>query len=174
MKPFGSWKAPVLLALATLFAVTLVSASPEYVVVVNHTTKECSSMYAGDECEICSPREGWQVLEGVFDLEGCPTGYAILDDRPFRPFCTPSKSTFCCTTPHTGSAGDCSDVIVNRATESCAFVEDINACPQLPEGWQAHKTLCPFEYEWVSGIECLSGEGGDPVGNDGASMDGNG
>lgn len=141
MKQIGFLKASVLLAVVAIFLVTFALAAPMYVIVVNHSTKECALMYGGDECERCSPQEGWQVLEGAFGLEDCPSGYSVLDDAPFRPLCSPLKSTFCCSTPHTGSSGNCSDVVVNRATERCGFVEDINACPRLPQGWEKHSTV---------------------------------
>jgi hypothetical protein len=170
MKQARTLRTTIPLAVAALFFVTLALAAPEYVVVVNHSTKECIFMYAGDECQTCSPAEGWHILEGAFSLEDCPTGYSIVDDASVYRRCVPIESTFCCSTPHTGSDGDCSNVIINRTAEECAFV-DVDACPRLPEGWEMHQTLCPFEYVWVSDIVCPSGDSGDSAEDDSSLMD---
>jgi hypothetical protein len=165
MKQTNSLRTSLLLAVATLFIVTLTLAAPEYVIVVNHSTKECIHMYAGDECQNCSPVEGWQILEGAVSLEDCPADYSIVEDASLYRRCVPIETTGCCSTPHTGSNGDCRNVIINRTAEECAFV-DVNACPRLSEGWEMHRTLCPFGYTWVTGIECLRGNSGDSAQDD--------
>jgi hypothetical protein len=78
------------------------------------------------------------------------------------PVCTAHKVTFCCTEGHSGALGDCEDVVINKAAEQCAFVEDIGACPSLPRGWEKHGEDCPY-YEWAENIECLGDEGGGAV-----------
>ena len=67
-----------------------------------------------------------------------------------------SKSQFCCTVQHSGSRGDCEDVVVNDVEQKCAFVQDISRCGNLPQNWeQAEETeswgrICPsFDYEWL-------------------------
>jgi len=69
---------------------------------------------------------------------------------------TRGKSQFCCTVQHSGSRGDCEDVVVNDVEQKCAFVEDINKCWRLPQNWkQAEETkswgrICPsLEYGWL-------------------------
>jgi hypothetical protein len=72
------------------------------------------------------------------------------------------KSEHCCGAA-TGTHMDCEDVVINRAKEQCAFVEDINDCPHLPRGWEQYG-WCPFatvgwnDGTWVGYIECLTEE----------------
>ena len=56
-----------------LFATVALAAPSEPIRVVNHITKECGEMATGDECVICEPAEGWEVLVGE-----CPRGYTEL------------------------------------------------------------------------------------------------
>lgn len=163
----------MLLALS-LFVTTFVTAAPRYIEVVNHTTKQCMYMYAGDECENCSPPEGWEILSnGIRDhhFEDCPSGYSrpeTIGSGSIAPgICVPIKDAFCCSTQHTGARdGDCSDVVINQTEKLCAFVEDIDNCPLLPAGWTKYVWLCPSGYEWVDeGIECLDAESSDVVEN---------
>lgn len=65
------------------------------------------------------------------------------------------KSEFCCSIDHSGSRGDCEDLVINDVEHKCAFVEDINECEKLPINWKpAEETevegkICPLEYEWL-------------------------
>ncbi len=66
------------------------------------------------------------------------------------------KSSFCCTVNHSGSMGDCEDVVINNIDKKCAFVEDINKCEKLPVNWQQAEEIefwgkvCPsLDYEWA-------------------------
>jgi len=152
---------PVPVVLLVLFCCTAeralaAPAPPE--LVVNHESKQCAEFVAGDECVSCSPPAGWEVLGNQWETE-CPAGYTQVE---IVPICTPHKVTFCCTEGHSGAPGDCEDVVINEATEQCAFVEDINACPALPEGWEKHGADCPY-YDWAEDITCLSDEGGGEI-----------
>ena len=70
---------------------------------------------------------------------------------------------FCCTEGHSGAAGACEDMVINRATFKCAFVDDIHAC-KLPLGWSAkpedipvYEWECPGLYGWTDDVDCRSG-----------------
>ncbi len=105
-------------------------AIPEYG--VNHATKECSLFYMGDECTACRMPQGWERLgAGYKDL--CPDGYKKVE---VSPQCFPSKSQFCCTKGHSGSQGNCKDLVINEKEKKCSFVDDIEKCVTLPKGWQ--------------------------------------
>jgi hypothetical protein len=128
--------------------------------VVNHTTEECGEIFGGDECMDCFPEEGWEVLGLVFD-EGvqCPEGYARVDP-PYT--CKGFKAEFCCTEYHSGAAGDCDDLVVNRRAKSCAFVVDIEQCA-LPRGWESRAEAgnggvwqCPADFAWTDQPACQS------------------
>lgn len=77
---------------------------------------------------------------------------------------TRGKSEFCCTIGHSGSRGDCEDVVVNYIKQKCAFVKDINKCGKLPQDWkQAEETelegrICPsLDFEWLDdALDCES------------------
>jgi hypothetical protein len=125
---------------------------------VNHESKQCAEFVGGDECVSCSPPVGWEILGGLWETE-CPDGYAKVE---LDLTCTPHKAGFCCTQGHSGAPGDCNDVVINKAAEQCAFVEDIGECPFLPRGWQKYGADCPY-YEWADQIECLGEEGGGAV-----------
>ena len=136
-------------------------APPE--LMVNHESKQCAEYWAGDECMSCSAPAGWEIL-GVSPEAQCPDGYAQVD---IELTCTPHKVDFCCTEGHSGAAGDCDDVVINKAKGRCAFVEDINECPALPRGWEKYGEECPF-YEWADDIACL--EKGDDGTVDGGGL----
>jgi hypothetical protein len=126
--------------------------------IVNHETKQCAEFWGGDECLVCSPPAGWEVLGWLGEVE-CPDDYATVE---INATCAAARTPFCCTEGHSGASGDCEDVVINRAAERCAFVEDINQCPALPGGWQKHGTDCPY-YEWADDVQCLTrgNHGGD-------------
>jgi len=116
---------------------------------INEQTKECSEFFMGDECRSCTMPNGWEMI----DEFQCPESYKQIQADSL---CTPNKNTFCCTVQHSGSKGDCEDVVVNEIEQKCAFVEDINKCEKLPTDWnQAEEfdfwgKLCPsLEYEWL-------------------------
>lgn len=71
--------ATILWAMVSLIPATHALDAREPAVVVNHRSKECAFLHTGDEWEICSPTEGWHVLEGAESLEDCPTGYSELE-----------------------------------------------------------------------------------------------
>ncbi|HUW95553.1 MAG TPA: hypothetical protein VMW58_07175 [Anaerolineae bacterium] len=131
-------------------------APPE--LVVNHGSKQCAEFWAGDECFSCSAPAGWEILGRLPEAE-CPDGYTEVEiDRT----CSAHKVDFCCTEGHSGAPGDCEDVVINRAKEQCAFVEDIGECPALPRGWERHGVDCPY-YEWADQVDCFEKDGGGTV-----------
>jgi hypothetical protein len=137
---------------------TSLSAAPQPpLVVANHETKECGTIMGGDECMDCFPPEGWEILG--YPAE-CPAGYTEVHDIPGT--CKHFKTAFCCTQGHSGAAGDCKDLVRNRKSKQCAFVQDIAGC-QLPAGWAAkpadqslYDWLCPNHYEWVETLNCVT------------------
>lgn len=137
-------------------------ALPEYG--VNHTTKECSMFFMGDECVACRMPEGWESLgAGYKDL--CPEGYKKVE---LNPQCSPSKNPFCCTKGHSGAPGSCKDIVIHEKGKKCAFVEDIEKCATLPEGWQRPKgeTVCPsLSYGWQNTLLPCPGEYAPPLVN---------
>lgn len=153
MKHSKAFIATVLWALASLLLSARALAPNPPAIVVNHGSKQCALLYTGDECETCSPAEGWQVLEGAWSLEDCPTGYSVVGEIP-PGRCEGLRHWDCCTEGHTGAAGACSDIFVNRRSKQCAFVEDFDACPQIPRGWEKNLGLCLRGYNWPDDIEC--------------------
>lgn len=116
---------------------------------VNHQTKECALFYPDSVCTTCIPPEGWAMYSKGPDGP-CPMGYTEVE---IKPYCYSSKSSFCCTEGHSGAPGLCKDMVINRSTKQCAFVDDIDACATLPKGWQQPNdgTLCPFkDYSWLN------------------------
>lgn len=155
------WKGLLVSAFVVLFGLLgerafAAPAPPE--LVVNHETKQCAEFVAGDECVSCSPPAGWEVLGNSWETE-CPAGYSQVE---IVPTCAPHKVTFCCTEGHSGAAGDCADVVINEAAEQCAFVEDINDCPALPEGWEKYGADCPY-YDWAEDVTCLGDQAGGEI-----------
>jgi len=148
----------VLLNLVLLLGtVRIVQAEPApEKLVANHKTKECATIFGGDECMDCLPPEGWEVLGWSYQVE-CPAGYTFTE---VEEICTPFKNEFCCTEGHSGVQGDCEDLAINRVAQKCAFVEDIHAC-HLPSGWNAkpedmpnYEWACPGNYDWTVNLEC--------------------
>lgn len=140
----------VLFLLTSSIAVLAAPALPRYG--INEQTKQCAEFFMGDECTSCTLPAGWQLIE---DFQ-CPAGY---EEIQMRSVCTPQKNHFCCTIYHSGSGGDCDDLVVNDAEKKCAFVNDINNCNQLPKGWNHAEIIdgwgrvCPsHEYEWLETI----------------------
>lgn len=134
----------ILLLSSTVFAAP---AMPRYG--INEQIKECSEFFMGDECVGCTLPDGWQTIEEF----QCPAGYKEIQKNSV---CTPRKNRFCCTGAHSGTVGDCEDVVVNDVEKECAFVENINKCEQLPANWNEAEeneifgSACPsFEYEWL-------------------------
>lgn len=135
-------------------------AIPEYG--ANHATKECSLFYMGDECVGCRMPQGWVSLgAGVKDL--CPEGYKKVEASPQ---CFASKSPFCCTKGHSGSPGNCKDLVINEKEKKCSFVDDIEKCSNLPEGWQRpeDELACPsLSYGWLDTLLACPGEYAPPL-----------
>lgn len=131
-------------------------APPE--LMINRESKQCAEYWAGDECLSCSAPAGWEILGGLPEAQ-CPDGFAQVE---IDLTCTPQKDEFCCTEGHSGAAGDCEDVVINRAKEQCAFVEDIGESPSLPGGWEKYGEECPY-YEWADQVNYLEKDGGGTV-----------
>jgi hypothetical protein len=120
---------------------------------INHRTKQCAEIgICGDECSHCVLPEGWEFLGYSNEVE-CPPDYAVVE---IAPVWKPKKVDFCCIPVHSGVLGDCEDVVINRAKQQCAFVDDINNCDALPKGWEKHGSTCSFT--WVYDIRCLTEE----------------
>ncbi|MFH1523198.1 MAG: hypothetical protein ABIE43_05285 [Patescibacteria group bacterium] len=125
--------------------------------VINHKTKQCAEVSGGDECRTCIPTGDWENLIN----DSCPIDYENFNygdtsnlDINFN--CTRLKKQFCCTENHSGTNGNCSDMIINKSKEQCAFVPDINSF-NLQSGWSKKTNdvewmdwLCP--YEWIDDI----------------------
>jgi hypothetical protein len=126
---------------------------------VNHETKECGQFPGGDECAICRPTGGWELLDNGFDVE-CPEDYASASPSYA---CDPVKAPHCCTEGHSGAPGDCADLIISHRHDQCAFVDDIEGCKpprewtRQPNGRRAEDWQCPADYEWIDDLSC-SGE----------------
>ena len=116
--------------------------------VVNHETKQCATILPGDECGDAILPEGWEYSDGE-----CPQGYAEVELRlEWAHF----KTSFCCTEGHSGSSGDCEDLVIRSFKRECAFVEDIHNCSRLPFGWKSAEGLCPAEFTWIGDVACTS------------------
>lgn len=116
---------------------------------INEKTKECSEFFMGDECSSCALPDDWQVIEEF----QCPAGYKVIRKNSK---CTPIKNSFCCTIQHSGTSGDCDDIVVNDIEQKCAFVSDFNKCDILPANWHKAKEIyywgkvCPsLKYTWL-------------------------
>ena len=116
---------------------------------VNHQTRQCAQIVPGDECGDVVLPPGWEYLESDQD---CPAGYTTVD---LRPEWVHFKVPVCCTEGHSGSRGDCQDVVIQQSNRQCAFVEDIQSCPALPAGWETWGQDCPTGFEWVDDLACL-------------------
>ena len=152
--------------LCALVAVLAASVSPAVatptapVTIVSHTTKQCAEVIQGDDCHWCDLLEGWEIL-GPSGQASCPPDYADLGYQGMSGKCRAYKSRFCCTSPQ--HHGDCGDLVLNKALQQCAFVEEINGCT-LPEGWTSAgdttrwQGRCPTDWwsGWVPDIACLT------------------
>jgi hypothetical protein len=145
---------PLFLILFFLFPLNIYASLAPPTYGVNPETQECSEFTLGDECTLCIMPEGW---ERVDEFE-CPDGFTEISANPI---CTPIKSTFCCTAGHSGSQGDCEDLIINEVEQKCAFVADINRCKELPKNWEAAEEgeflgkICPDDHTWLQNeIDC--------------------
>jgi len=123
---------------------------------VNHTTRQCFERWLGDDCHWCEPPVGWDVL-GEAHANPCPAGYTMLNDLELT--CVEYENQFCCTSA--SHRGDCSNLVVSRSKQMCAFVPDAGTCV-LPEGWQNQAGAdplvdwsCPTTYAWVTSVACL-------------------
>jgi hypothetical protein len=121
--------------------------------IVNNASRQCASMFTGDECMSCRPPKGWERVGTAYQGK-CPQGYTMLK-KAVSGVCQGHKTPFCCTVNHSGANGDCQDVVVNDAQRQCAFMEDITQCENLPNGWEKAEpqdfwgTVCPsLDYEW--------------------------
>ena len=157
---------PLMRLLAALVALILMSAGiglaaplpPE--TIVNYTTKECSSFFAGDECSDCSPPPGWERLgPGA----ACPAGFAMVS---VEGSCWGLQHGFCCMQGHSGAPGNCTRLVKNDVTKECAFVDNLSC--SLPAGWlrrpenaSGYEWLCPGDYNWTTvnctSVNCTSG-----------------
>lgn len=131
-----------------LAAVALAAPMPPRTL-VNHQTRQCAQIVPGDECGDVVLPAGWEYME---DDQSCPADYTTIE---LRPEWVHFKTDFCCSEGHSGSRGDCQDVVIQQHKRQCAFVEDIQSCPALPDDWSAWGQNCPSGFEWVEDIECL-------------------
>jgi hypothetical protein len=146
--------------LAALVALVLMSAGIGLAaplpreMIVNYSTKECSSFFAGDECSDCSPPPGWDRLgPGA----ACPAGFALVE---VEGSCWGLQTSFCCMEGHSGAPGDCTMLVKNDMSRECAFVE--NSSCSLPAGWlmrpeniSGYEWLCPGDYSWTT-VNCTA------------------
>lgn len=112
----------------------------------------------------CTPvTPGWEDLGVAVSPHQilCPKGFEFVDDdKNVEMNCKPFKKERCCTTGHSGAAGDCEDMVIHFAKKQCAFVKDIRHC-KLPKGWlkrpshiEPYAWECP--YSWLKKeLECL-------------------
>ncbi len=76
----------ILLLFIPLFASGVMMAPQE---VINHQTKECSSISLGDECVVCELLNNWELGE-------CPAGYAQTElEFPIDYNCQKREDGFC-------------------------------------------------------------------------------
>jgi len=121
---------------------------------INHKTHQCAQITPGDECgDVVLPPD-WEYLDTASG-EKCPDNYTFID---LHPKWTHFKAQVCCSEGHSGSAGDCQDVVIQPTSRQCAFVEDIQKCTNLPVGWKAWGQNCPAGFKWSETIVCTNGE----------------
>jgi hypothetical protein len=145
-----------LVALLLMLAGICLAAPLPTEMIVNYTTKECSSFFAGDECSDCTPPAGWERLGAGAE---CPEGFALVE---VEGSCHGLHTGFCCIEGHSGAPGDCTGLVKNVATEECAFVDNLSC--SLPAGWllraenaSGYEWLCPGNYSWTT-VNCTSVE----------------
>ncbi len=141
------------LMIFTYFGLTYAAPMPPRIV-VNHQTRQCAEIVPGDECgDVVLPPD-WEYLDPDAG-EKCPESYTLID---LSPDWVHFKVSFCCTEGHSGVSGDCEDVVIRRSGRQCAFVDDINSCANLPDGWKAHRENCPVDFSWAEDVPCSGGE----------------
>lgn len=146
-----------------LFVPTAALASLQYPqFILNEATRECSVFHAGDECVACRVPEGWILMPTGTGYQ-CPEGYRKVE---IKPVCYPQKNPFCCTQGHSGAPGNCKDLVINEKEKKCSFVDDIEKCVKLPEGWQRPQgeLACPsLSYGWPETLLACLGEYAPPL-----------
>jgi hypothetical protein len=121
-------------------------------IIINDTTKECSTFIGGDECMNCTPPSGWHSLG--YDREAsCSENYTMVS---VRGLCKGFEIEHCCTEGHSGASGDCQNMVRNDFTKECTFVKDASNYT-LPVGWlkmpkdqTSRDWVCPLAYKWTS------------------------
>jgi hypothetical protein len=113
--------------------------------VVNHSTKECSTICGGDECHTCYPPTGWEFAES------CPADYTEVSIS----VTVVGRRTKSCCGQGSGIGGDCKDVVANHNARECAFVENIDRCQYLPLGWEKLGGSCWY-ITWRDDITCVT------------------
>jgi hypothetical protein len=148
----------LLLMASAIWAVTYAAPIPE-AIPVNHQTRQCAEILTpGDECGGVILPPGWEYLEPG---AACPDNYTLVDIDVGR---YGYKDPDCCRiTSFFGTHGDCQDVVIRDSESQCAFVDDIQNCPNLPDGWKAWGNYCPDEYKWVEEIACTEDEPVQPA-----------
>jgi len=151
--PFkSSWVAFAVLLLITI-SVAYAAPMPQRMV-VNHKTRQCAQITPGDECgDVILPPD-WEYQDPSLG-EKCPENYTLID---LRPKWAHFKASFCCSEGHSGSSGDCQDVITQPTKRQCAFVEDIQKCSSLPESWKTWGENCPAGFKWIDDMVCIGSE----------------
>jgi hypothetical protein len=147
----------IVLAIFLTITIRVVFAAPMPPrILVNHKTQQCAQVTPGDECgDVILPPD-WEYLNSSSG-EKCPDSYTLVDlHLEWKQF----KSQLCCSEGHSGSAGDCQDVVTQPSRRQCAFVEDIQQCPALPEGWKAWEQNCPIDFYWTRDVVCSSSGSG--------------
>ena len=126
---------------------------------VNHKTQQCAQITPGDECgDVILPPD-WEYQDPSLG-EKCPDNYTLVDLRPeWMGF----KAPHCCTEGHSGSGGDCQDVVIQQSQRQCAFVEDIQKCSSLPDGWDIWGQNCSIDFKWVEDVVCIGAESSPTV-----------
>jgi hypothetical protein len=147
------WLAFVFLLVSALWAVTCAAPMPPRQV-INHQTQQCADIVPGDECgDVILPPD-WEYLD-LTAGEKCPDNFTFVE---LRPDWVHFKVPFCCTEGHSGSSGDCQDVVIQPVKRQCAFVDDIQKCTGLPDGWEVSGQNCPAGFEWVEDVVCTGEE----------------
>jgi len=141
----------VVFAILLVIAIQVVYAAPMPPrILVNHKTQQCARITPGDECgDVIFPAD-WEYQDASLG-EKCPDNYTLVDlHLKWKAF----KSQLCCSEGHSGAAGDCQDVITQKSKRQCAFVDDIQQCTSLPEGWKAWGQNCPIDFYWTKDVVC--------------------
>jgi hypothetical protein len=109
----------VLLLFAGAVAVYAAPLPPRWV--INPQAQQCARVIPGDECGDIVLPAGWEYQDASSGAS-CPAGYTEVE---LRPGWTHFKAQFCCSEGHSGSPGDCQDVVIQPLARQCAFVEDM-------------------------------------------------